>query len=91
MVALTGTLGRTGAGHPTQPASTAAASQRLASGAAYSTKGENSPQPCGPRSSIASRRCTPRKRTRIGTDTTRAASCSSARVGTAEALTDRVS
>ena len=65
-VALTGTWVRTGSGQPCQPASIAAASQREDSWGPYSGKGENSAQPCGPRSSSASRTVVPRKRVRRG-------------------------
>ena len=80
-VALTGTLARTGAGHPVQADSSAAASHRDDSGSSYSRNGENSPHPAGPRSSTASRAVTPRKRTRIGICTTDTAASTSSRPG----------
>ena len=73
-VALHGISSRRGVGQPMCAASTAAASQRLASGGSYSRKGANSPHPIGPRMSATSRCSTPRKRTRRGIETTRSPS-----------------
>ena len=78
---MTGTDSRTGSGHPTHPASMAAASQREDSRSSYSGNGANSPHPLGPRISAASRTVTPLNLTRIGICTTDNVSSTSARSG----------
>ena len=65
-VTFTGTRPRTGAGHPSQAASRAQASQRAHSRGPYSGNGENSAHPAGPSISAPSRTVMPRKRVRIG-------------------------
>jgi len=85
-VALTGTDVRTGSGHPTHPASSAAASQRDDSTSSYSGNGANSPHPFGPRISAASRTITPLNPTRIGMLTTLSPSITSASEGNAEVM-----
>ena len=52
---MTGTEVRRGGGHPAYALSMADASHREASAASYSRKGENSPQPSGPRTSARAR------------------------------------
>ena len=65
-VTLTGTRSRTGAGQPSQAASSAQASQRAHSRGPYSPNGENSAHPAGPSISAPSRTVMPRNRVRIG-------------------------
>src|SRR5450759_1096880 len=85
-VALTGIDVRKGSGQPSQEASIAAASQREDSASSYSGNGANSPHPCGPRTSAASRTVTPLNLTRIGMLTTRSPSSSSTKGGDAEVI-----
>ncbi len=65
-VQLTGTRSRSGPGHPEVAASTALSSHGTHSSSPYSRKGENSPQPAGPRSRTPSRTVMSRNRVRIG-------------------------
>jgi len=65
-VTFTSMWSRTGAGQPRVADSIALASQRAHSAGPYSAKGENSPQPAGPRISAPSRTVIPRNFTGIG-------------------------
>ncbi|SLI37486.1 Uncharacterised protein [Mycobacteroides abscessus subsp. abscessus] len=65
-VQLTGTRVRTGSGQPVPACSSAVASQPAASRSSYSGKGQNSPHPSGPGTSIPSRTVMPRNRVRSG-------------------------
>ncbi|MDI2020828.1 hypothetical protein PJL18_01339 [Paenarthrobacter nicotinovorans] len=69
-VAFTGIASRNASGNPSQPASKAAANQREDSSSSYSGKGQNSPQPSGPRNRRVSRSMMPRNFTRMGNETT---------------------
>ena len=80
-VTLTGTASRTGAGQSPAAASSAQRSHGSATRASYSRNGLHSPQPAGPSTSAASRTVTPRKRVRIGIETTLIAVTHAARPG----------